>query len=328
MAPLGETRIPTLNGIEDAYKLLSSPFAQTPMFQSTQLSRYFDADVWLKVESINPIASFKSRGATVAIARALADHSVAEIVTSSTGNHGQGVALASKLRGISCHIFMPAEPNPVKLAMIESLGAIVHKIGHDLDFAKAEALEFAEARGALFVDDGEDPDVMEGAGTVGLEIARRLDHIDEVFIPMGSGNLAAGCATALKALHPGVRVTTVQSSESPAMAMSFEQRTAVEFPAASIADGLECRVPATLALERVLALIDDVITITDEVILQACRTLIDVQHLVTEPAGAAALAGALSVREKLAGRTVVLVISGGNLTPALLERAQGLASLI
>lgn len=314
---------PTLEGIRDAALLLAPPFSKTPLFRSEQLSRQLDADVWLKIESINPIASFKSRGATVAISRAIASRGISEIVTSSTGNHGQGVALASRLHGVASHVFMPSNPNPVKLAMIESLGAIVHKTGDDLDYAKAEALAFAAERGSFFVDDGEDVDVMEGAGTVGLEIAEALDTIDRVVFPMGSGNLAAGSATALKALHPAVQVTAVQSTGSPAMAESFAQRKAVELPATSVADGLECRVPAALALERVIALVDDVITVPDDDILRACRSMLELQHLVTEPAGAAALAGAASVAEELRSKRVVLVVSGANLTTALFQRAVG-----
>ncbi|CAB4925104.1 unannotated protein [freshwater metagenome] len=321
------TRVPTLEGIRAAAEMLSPPFCQTPLIHALHLSRLLDADVWIKVESINSIGSFKSRGATVAIGRAIDRRGVTQIVTSSTGNHGQGVALASLQRGIECHIFLPAEPNPVKLKMIESLGAIVHKIGEDLDHAKAEAVSFAAERGALFVDDGEDPDLMEGAGTVGLEIAEAFESLDDVFVPMGSANLAAGAATALKAIHPGVRVVAVQSEQAPAMAESFARRTAVELPAASIADGLECRVPARLALERIIALVDNVLTVPDEYLLRACHTLLDVQHLVAEPAGAAALAGAASIREELSGHTVVLLVSGSNLTPAMLTRVLALPIL-
>lgn len=315
-------RIPTLAGIREAATRLRPPFAQTPLYRSEQLSRALDADVWLKVESTNSIGSFKSRGATTAIGRALDGRAdVAEIVTSSTGNHGQGVALASRQLAIPCRIFMPSRPNPVKRAMIEALGATVELTGDDLDATKLTALDYAGRHHALFVDDGENVDVMEGAGTVGLEIAEHLDDLDEVLLPMGSGTFAAGVATALRAIHPDVRITAVQSAESPAMTESFRRRTAVELPARSIADGLECRVPAELALDRVLALLDAVIAVPDTALLQAIRTLLEVQHLVAEPAGAAALAGAAAVREQLAGRTVVLVSSGSNLTPALLERA-------
>jgi threonine dehydratase len=325
---MADARIPTLAGIRDAAGLLSRPFADTPLFRSVQLSAALDAEVWLKLESANPIASFKARGATTAIGRATRERGVRQIVTSSTGNHGQGVALACRLREIPCHIFMPVDPNPVKLAMITSLGATVHQRGADLDEAKALAIEFARAQHALFVDDGEDADVMEGAGTVGLEIAEALDRIDEVFLPMGSGTFAAGCATALKELHPRVRLTAVQSAEAPAMAESFRAGVAVERPALSIADGLICRVPAVLALERVLALLDEVITVPDADLLRGVRTLLDRQHLVVEPAGAAALTGALSRRARLAGQTVVLVCSGGNLTPAALDAALRSEALI
>jgi len=319
---------PTLAGIRAAANLLTDPFGQSPMYRSVQLSDWFEADVWLKVESINPIASFKSRGATVAISRAQQAAPISQVVTSSTGNHGQAVALASGIRGLPCQVFMPADPNPVKRDMIVALGATLHLGAGDLDATKATALEFAADRGAFFVDDGENVDVIEGAGTVGLEIAEAFESIDRVFIPMGSGTFASGCATALKAIHPDVLITAVQSAESPAMAESFRARRAVEVPALSIADGLECRVPAELALRLVLSLIDHVATVADHVLLEAVRALLEVQHLVAEPAGAAALAGAATMREALAGQTVVLVVSGGNLTPALLERALAGTSLL
>jgi threonine dehydratase len=318
---VGSGRIPTLEGIRDAAALLAASTATSPMFRSVQLSRELDATVWLKVESVNSIGSFKGRGATTAITRAMrARPSITEIVTSSTGNHGQGVALASSVLGIPCRIFMPATPNPVKRAMIAALGATVELTGDDLDATKVTALAYAAERGALFVDDGENVDVMEGAGTVGLEIAERLESVDEVFLPMGSGTFASGVATALRGVHPAVRITGVQSAESPAMTESFRQRRAVELPARSIADGLECRVPAALALDRVLALLDEVIAVPDATLLRSIRTLLEVQHLVVEPAGAAALAGAAAARDRLAGRTVVLVCSGANLTPAILGR--------
>ena len=300
MTDISARRVPTLPGIRNAATLLDRPFSQTPLYRSVHLSSWFDADVWLKVESANPIASFKSRGATTAISRALSARGIDEIVTSSTGNHGQGVALASSLLDVPCRIFMPADPNPVKLAMIESLGATLDIRSGDLDSTKAEAAAYAAERGAFFVDDGEDVNVMEGAGTVGLEIAESLAHIDDVFLPMGSGTFVSGCATALKALHKDVRILAVQSQESPAMTESFRHRAAVELPAMSVADGLECRVPAVLALEFVLSLVDAVLAVPDTDLLRSVRSLMEVQHLVAEPAGAAALAGAQHASDRAA----------------------------
>jgi threonine dehydratase len=162
---------------------------------------------------------------------------------------------------------------------------------------------------------------MEGAGTVGLEVAERLPDVDVLFVPMGSGTLAVGCAVALKDRLPRVRVVTVQSAGSPAMVESFHARRAVERAIDTVADGLVCRVPARLALEGLWAFIDDAVTVPDPVLLQALRALVEHAHVLVEPAGAAGLAAAWAGRADLRGRRVVLVLTGANVTTPVLEAA-------
>jgi threonine dehydratase len=286
------------------------------------LSRALGADVWLKNETVSPIASFKLRGALTALLRAReASLAAGEAVTSSTGNHGQGVAAAARVMGIPAHVFLPRDANPVKRRMIGALGATIHEVGADIDEAKAGAQRFAAARGALFVDDGESLDVMEGAGTVGLEVADRLAGVDVLFVPMGSGTLATGCAVALKGLQPGARVVAVQSSGSPAMTESFHARRAVERAIDSVADGLVCRVPARLALEGLWTWVDDAVAVPDAALLRAMRALVEHAHVLVEPAGAAALAAAWASRDDLRGRRVVLVLTGANVTLPVLAEA-------
>src|SRR5918999_3849638 len=194
----GERGLPTLTGIREARDASRSYLPETPLLRSELLSRALAADVWLKLETVSPVASFKARGALTALLRARRRGTLDAAVTSSTGNHGQGVAFAARILGVPAHVFMPDPPNPVKRRMVEAFGAEVHLAGHDIDVAKDAAQYFALERGLPLVDDGESLDVMEGAATVGLEIAERLDAVDTVFVPMGSGNLAAGCAVALK----------------------------------------------------------------------------------------------------------------------------------
>jgi threonine dehydratase len=289
--------------------------------RSELLSRTLAADVWLKNETVSPIASFKLRGALTALLRARDGGRAVEAVTSSTGNHGQGVAYAARAAGVAAHIFLPSGANPVKRRMIEALGATVHEGGADLDDAKADAERFAAARGLLFVDDGESLDVMEGAGTVGLEVAERLPDVDVLFVPMGSGTLAVGCAVALKDRQPRARVVAVQSSGSPAMVESFRARRAVERAIDTVADGLVCRVPARLALEGLWAFIDDAVTVPDPMLLQTLRALVEHAHVLVEPAGAAGLAAAWANRADLRGRRLVLVLTGANVTTPVLEAA-------
>jgi threonine dehydratase len=301
---------------------------ETPLLRSELLSRALDADVWLKVETASPIASFKTRGALTALLRLRHGGSLEGAVTSSTGNHGQGVAFAARALAAPAHVFMPERPNPVKRRMVEAFGATLHLEGHDIDAAKEAAQTFAAEQGLPFVDDGESLDVMEGAATVGLEIAEGLGSVDVVMIPMGSGNLAAGCGAAMKSVHPAVRVIAVQSEGAPAMVDSFHARRPVERPIDTIADGLVSRVPARLALEALLSFVDDALAVPDDALLGALRTLVEDAHILVEPSGAAGLAAAWARRDALRGNRLVLVLTGANVTTEILARALSGAALI
>jgi threonine dehydratase len=314
-------RLPEPRGIEAAGKLLHSWMPETPLVRSELLSLAMDAEVWLKNETVSPMASFKWRGAMTAISRALDVSDVSGAVTSSTGNHGQGVAWAARSLGIPSHIFLPENPNPVKRRMIEAFGGTVHLVGRDIDEAKEEAEGFAERERMLFVDDGESPDMMEGAGTVGLEVADRLDGIEQVYVPMGSGTLVVGVAAAVKSRQPDARVVAVQAKGSPAMVESFHARRAVELPIDTVADGLAARVPARQALEGLWTFVDDAMIVAEEALLGGVRSLIESAHVLTEPSGAAAPAAAWDRRDDVRGRTIVLVLTGANITPPILWRA-------
>jgi threonine dehydratase len=284
-----------------------------PFAQPTPLVRALLLDVWVKNETVSPIASFKWRGALNALLR---EASMRGAVTSSTGNHGQGVAWAARVAGIAAHIFLPHAANPTKRAKIELLGATIHEGGHDLDAAKELAIAFAREEGLAFVDDGESEGVIEGAGTVGLEIANALDLIDVVYVPMGSGSLASGVAIAIKETHPHVRVIAVQAKGSPAMVESFHARRAIERPIDTVADGLVCRVPAQLALDLLVQHVDDALVIPDDELLAAAREMALGAHILVEPSGAAGLAAWLRKRE----RNAVVIATGSNITRELFAR--------
>jgi threonine dehydratase len=302
--------------IAAAVQRLSRFASPTPLVRALLLSRDLDCNVFVKNETVSPVASFKWRGALNDALRAPGS----AIVTSSTGNHGQGVAWAARITGVDAHIFLPLGANPVKRAKIALLGATIHDAGHDLDAAKEEALRFAQREGLRFIDDGESEGVIEGAATIGFEIANTLDRVDVAFVPMGSGSLASGIAMAIKQRHPNARVIAVQSSGSPAMVESFHARKPVERPANTIADGLICRVPAQLALDTLLQHVDDAITVSDEELLSAARMMILGAHILVEPSGAASLAGALRHRDELRGNTIVLIATGANITAEQLGR--------
>jgi threonine dehydratase len=304
--------------IAAAAKRLATP--PTPLVRALLLSRELDCEVWVKNETVSPVASFKWRGALNDLLRGAAGSQPAGVVTSSTGNHGQGLAWAARVTGVAAHIFLPLGANPVKRAKIALLGATIHDTGHDLDAAKDEAIAFAKREGLRFIDDGESEGVIEGAGTVGLEIANALERVDIIFVPMGSGSLASGIAMAVKQRHPNARVIAVQAAGSPAMVESFHARKAIERPAQTIADGLICRVPAQLALDTLVQHVDDAITVSDEELIAAARQMVLAAHVLVEPSGAASLAAALRYRGEVQGKTIVLIATGSNVTEEVFAR--------
>ncbi|MDH3229824.1 MAG: pyridoxal-phosphate dependent enzyme [Alphaproteobacteria bacterium] len=313
--------LPAVGSIERARREIRPWIDETPLVRSELLSRALEAEVWIKNETVGPIASFKLRGALTHLLRA---SGLKGAVTSSTGNHGQGVAYGARLLGVPSHIFLPLVNNPVKRAMIKAFGATLHEVGEDIDAAKAAARTFAAQHGLEFVDDGESLDMMDGAGTVGLECAERLDGIDWVFVPMGAATLFTGVATAVKALQPGCRAVAVQAKGAPAMVDSFHAGRAVEAPIDTVADGLACRIPATRALAGLIALADDAMTVSDGTMLQAVRSIAECAHVLVEPAGAAALAGAWERRAEVRGQRVVLLFSGANIPhDVLMEALEG-----
>jgi threonine dehydratase len=313
--------LPSLPGIQEALQRIRPRIPETPFLRSELLSRLFAADVWIKNETISPIACFKLRGALTETLRAQARGQLSSVVTSSTGNHGQGVAYAARLVGIPAHIFLPVGANPMKRLAIEAMGATIHEGGKDIDAAKEFARTFATGRGYAFVDDGESLGVMEGAGTVGLEIAEALDAIDWLIVPMGSGSLAGGCAAALKALQPQARILAVQAKGSPAMVESFLARRAISRPVETLAEGLVCREPSARALKALCTFVDEAALVSDEELIVAVHSLVALAHVLVEPSGAAAFAAAWQRRAALKDKRIVLVLTGANITAEMLQRA-------
>jgi len=313
--------LPTLSSIRAAARRLEPYLPETPLVPSAALSNILGAEVWIKVETVSPVASFKARGALNHLLHALAKDRFETAVTSSTGNHGQGVARAAALLGLKADIFLPLGSVSVKKRMIELLGGTLHEVGRDIDAAKDHAREFAARRRAIFVDDGESVAMMDGAGTVGLELARQCPQVERVYVPMGSGVLATGVATAVKGLIPNAQVIAVQSTGAPAMVESFHARRPIERPITTFADGIVCRVPALRALKGVLERVDDCRLVSDDAILSAMHTMLLWGHLLVEPGSAAVLARANEDRREIAGKRIALVATGANVDGALIARA-------
>ena len=310
--------LPTPDDVLAAAVRLRSHLEETPLWWSPSLSELIGTEVWIKAETSGPLSAFKLRGA---LNHLLAEPGASGACTASTGNHGQAVAYGAKLLGRPADIFLPHGSPENKKAAIVRLGGILHVGGHDLDDAKAKARIYARETGLAFIDDGESAHVVAGAGTIGLEIGRRLPGAAFVFAPTGSACLASGTALGLKAAGAAAQVIAVQSAQTPCMVRSFHARRPIEHAVTTICDCLNQRIPPKLSLACMIEYVADALEVDDAQCLSAMHTLLTAAHFLVEPGAAAGLAGAWARRKALAGSTIVIILSGANADEAMIRRA-------
>jgi threonine dehydratase len=303
----------SLERIEEARSVIDPVFLDTPQFRSDALSETLGADVWLKIECLNPVRSFKGRGACY-FAHLHEKTAPAPWVCASAGNFGQGLGYAARARGIPLLVFASETANPLKVARMRSFGAEVRLTGEDFDAAKDTARAYAADREMTFVEDGRDPAITEGAGTIGIEILRSKDAFDAVLIPLGNGALLNGIGTWLKAHSPSTAILGVGAARAPAMERSFRagKPVAVEGAVSTVADGVATRVPVPEAVAAMLEVADDVLLADEETIVASMRALFREIGLVVEGAGAVTLAAATACRERFRGQRLLLLVGGGN----------------
>ena len=298
----------------------------TPLLRSPALSERVGAEVWLKLEFVTPVGVFKIRGALNFVGRLSPAERAAGVVTASTGNHGQSIAYAAHEHGVRAAVFVPAGANPDKLAAIERLGAEIHAEGDRFDDARRAAERYADAHGMRFVSSGDEPALIAGVGTAALE-AFELQDVDAevVIVPVGGGSGVAGWLTVRDGLGRACEIWGVQSAQAPAAYESWRAGRVVARPNLTTAEGLATGEGFELPQQIMHASLDRFALVDDDAIDRAVIELLDCQHLLVEPAGASPLAAAIADRERLAGRRLILVCSGANITraqlAALLERA-------
>jgi threonine dehydratase len=296
----------------EAARVIDPVFLDTPQFYADSLSRSLGTRILVKVETANPIRSFKGRGAEYLASKFSKS---TRLLTASAGNFGQAMAYACGRRDIDLTVYVSVNANPFKLERMRMLGAAVVLHGEDFDEAKIEAKRVAQATGVRMVEDGFDPETGEGAGTIGMELADWHDPIDAVFLPLGNGALACGVGRYLKEARPEIRVIAIQSAGAPAMLESWRRKEIVRFDTMStIADGIGVRIPIPECVRDMEGIIDDGIFVKDASLIEAMR--LAHQHLgtVLEPSGAAGLAAILENRDRFAEQSVAVVLCGGNLT--------------
>jgi threonine dehydratase len=303
--------------VEQAAERIAPVIRRTPVTMVDALSRAAGRPVQVKPEQLQRTGSFKIRGAYNFISRLPAG---TQVVAASAGNHGQGVALAASLTGLPATIYMPANAALPKVEATRAYGARVVLEGAGVHECLALARTAAEGSGAVFVPPFDDPLVIAGQGTVGLEIAAEASDIEVVVVPVGGGGLISGVATALAHSRHGVRVIGVEPEGAAAMRASLDAGAVVGLDSVTtMADGIAVKSPSALTLAHVQAYVDDVVTVTEEELSRALLLLLERAKMVVEPAGAAGLAAILA--GKIAGDGAALaVLSGGNVDPLLLLR--------
>jgi peptide deformylase len=311
----------SLANMVEAASLIDPVFLDSPQYDCEALSRALGTHLTLKVETANPIRSFKGRGASYFIRKARASGRIpAEgLVCASAGNFGQALAFVGRAEGVPITVFAAKNANPAKVDRMKAFEADVRLRGADFDEAKAHAREFAAARRLSFVEDGLEPWITEGAGTIGRELLARDEVFDAVIVPLGNGALLNGVARWIKAASPATRVIGVCARGAPAMERSWRAGPAappMSTPhAKTIADGVAVRVPVAEAVADMHGVVDDVVLVPDGVTRRAMELLRTHAGLIVEPAGALGVAAILNDPKPFKGRSVATILCGGNLPP-------------
>lgn len=315
---------PTLTDVLDARRTIAPHVHRTPLVHYPALSRRVGAEVWLKHENHQVTGAFKARGGVHLIAHLSDDERRRGVATASTGNHAQSIAYGARLFGVDATIAMPEGANPGKVQAVRDLGAEVIFHGKDFDEAREHIGALAKERGQRFVHSGDEPHLIAGVGTATLEVLEDLPDTDVVIVPVGGGSNAAGACVVAKAVDPRIQVVGVQAELAPAAFRSWKEGRPLALDLMkTAAEGLATRVGFALPQAILRRLLDDFVLVGEAAIEQAMVTLIEKAHTLAEAAGAAPLAAALAMGERLAGKSVVLLISGGNVTPEQLRRALG-----
>jgi threonine dehydratase len=311
---------PTFQDVLRAKRIISRHLQPTPLYNYPPLDRLLGTQVYVKHENYQPIGAFKVRGGINLISQLTPDEKERGVVTASTGNHGQSVAYAAKLFGVRATIIVPEGANPVKVEAMESQGAEVLVHGNDFDDAKDYCERLAREDGRRYISSGDEPLLIAGVGTHTLEILETLPDVDVIIVPVGGGSGASGACLVAKAVNPAIEVIGVQSDAAPAAYLTWKNRTATQSYMRSEAEGLATRAPFMLPQRIMWQYLDDFILVSDEELRQAVTLYLEKAKTLSELAGAASLAAALKLQDRIMGKKVALILSGGNISPEKLRR--------
>jgi threonine dehydratase len=312
---------PTCADVEAARDVVRQYVPPTPLYEWLALSEFLGCRYFLKHENHTPTTAFKVRGGLNLVHRLPKEQRERGIIACSTGNHGQSLAYACRVFGVRCVVVVPAQNNPDKVAAMQVLGAEIIAHGRDYDEARDHCESICRQEGLRYVHSANEPDLIAGVGTYALEIFEQLPAVDVLLVPVGLGSGICGSCLVAAERSPGTRLVGVQSELAPAVTLSWRAGQPVETEsAATFAEGVATRRPAELTLAIMRRHVHDMVLVSDAELRAAVRLLLATTHNLAEGAGAATTAAALKLREQLAGKTVVGVLSGGNLDLRELRR--------
>jgi threonine dehydratase len=318
---------PTLADVRQAQEVVKRVAFRTPLVEERALSGICGAQVYLKLENLQRTGSFKVRGAFNKIASLPQDQRAKGVVTASAGNHAQGVALGASVFGVPATVVMPKTAPENKVRATEAYGAHVVLYGKTFDESLARAHEIQRETGAIFVHPFDDPMTISGQGTIGLEILEDLPDADVVLVPVGGGGLAAGIATAIKGVRPSARVVGVQPENAPSMAEALKRGRPVAVPVVPThADGTAVGQSGEMTFKIAQKLLDGIVTVSEDEIANAILLLLFKDKVLSEGAGALGAAALMAGKVDVKGKKVVVVVSGGNIDPARLEKLLSVAA--
>ena len=311
----------TFVDVEEARERIKDQIYLSPFPQSETISRMTGNRVSFKLENLQITGSFKERGALNRLLTLTPEESGRGVIAASAGNHGMALAYHSRRLKIAATIVMPTSAPLIKVTRVRQYGAESVLHGSDYDDAYAEAIRLSREKGLKFISAFDDPWIVAGQGTIGLELYEQDPDLDAVIVPVGGGGLIAGIALALKTLLPKARVIGVQSEAVPAMKVALETGAPARLPAATtIADGIAVRAVGTTPFEIVKTYVDEVVTVSEGEIANAVLALLEVEKTVAEGAAAVPLAALLNKKVSLTGKNIGLVVSGGNIDMNLISR--------
>lgn len=315
-----EMKDPTITDIYEASNYLKGKIENTPLLYSKTFSNLLKAQVYFKLENFQKTGSFKSRGALFKISKLTEKEKDRGVIACSAGNHAQGVAFAATTVGVKSTIVMPTYTISAKVNAVRNYGADIILKGESYVESFSIAKEISEREGKTFIDGFNDRWIISGQGTIGLEIIEKLDHPDMVVVPVGGGGLISGISTAIKSTSPDTKIIGVQSSNCDCVIQSLNGIGKPSSKGFTIADGIAVQNPGYLNISIIKKNVDSFVTVNDEEMAYSLFKLLERQKIVVEPSGAAPLAAALSGKIDVKGKTVVFVVSGGNIDLLLLSK--------